>query len=231
MRLVRSLLFELLFVLWFVGLGLACVPLLPGPPRWSRLVIVTWSRGVVALARFILGIHFKVNGRENLPPAPFIIASKHQSTWETCALTVLFDDAVYVLKSELMWVPVFGWYAGRGRHIPVDRDAGRVAMTRMLKQARALTKEGVNIIIFPEGTRTPAGSSPKLKPGVVGLYRAVGVPVVPISLDSGLYWPRRGLLKRPGTIEVHILPPLEPGLDKDAMLDRLQVDINTHAGA
>jgi 1-acyl-sn-glycerol-3-phosphate acyltransferase len=223
---VRSLVFQLAFILWFVFVGMMATPFLLLGPRASRLVIRSWSAGVVVLSRWVVGIDFQVSGREHLPPAPFIVASKHQSTWETCALAVLFDDGVYVLKRELMWIPFFGWYAGRGGNIAIDRSTGRKAVQRMLNQARRMVGGGTNIIIFPEGTRTPVGDAPELKPGIVGLYRALALPVVPVSLDSGRYWPRRGFLRYPGTIKLRILPSLPPGLDKTTFLTRLHQDIN-----
>lgn len=226
MLLLRSALFQLLFVLWFIAVGLASTPLLLGPPRWARLVIRTWSAGVIMLARVIAGIRYEVSGLEHRPPAPFIVASKHQSTWETCALTVLFDDGVYILKRELMWLPLFGWYAGRGNHIAIDREQGRKALQRMMTKARAMVQGGTNIIIFPEGTRTTVGASPELKPGIVGLYRALALPIVPVALDSGRYWPRDSWLRRPGTIQLRILPPVPAGLDKSTLLARLHADIN-----
>ena len=145
-----------------------------------------------------------------------IVACKHQSAWETFALYALLDDPVYILKRELMWIPLFGWYTWKAGLIPVDRSAGMAALARMTARAQQALAAGRQLVIFPEGTRRLPGAEPSYKPGVVYLYGTAGVPCVPIALNSGLYWPRRSLLRLPGTIVVEILDPIPPGLDRQA---------------
>ncbi len=158
---------------------------------------------------------------------PLIVAAKHQSTWETFALLRLFDDFTFIVKRELMWIPIFGWCMWKGRMIPVDRGAGSQALNDMTARAREEIRTGRQLIIFPEGTRRAPGAEPRYKFGVAHLYAEVGVPCVPVALNSGLFWPRRAFMRLPGTIVVEFLPPIPPGLDKQAFFARLQSDIET----
>ncbi len=154
-----------------------------------------------------------------------VVAAKHQSAWETFALLPLFDDPAFILKRELQWIPVFGWLLIKGRMVPVDRTAGLRALNRMIARARRELARGRQLIIFPEGTRRPAGAEPRYKQGVALLYAAQRVPCLPIALNSGLFWPRRSLRRRPGKVVVEILDPIPPGLDKKAFFERLKDEI------
>ena len=139
----------------------------------------------------------------------------------------LLDNPVFILKRELQWIPVFGWLTIKGRMVPVDRGGGSQALAAMIERARAELADNRQLIIFPEGTRRPAGAEPRYKIGVAHLYMAEGVPCVPIALNSGLFWPRRSLRRFPGTVVAEILDPIAPGLDKDTFFARLQNDIET----
>jgi 1-acyl-sn-glycerol-3-phosphate acyltransferase len=152
---------------------------------------------------------------------------KHQSTWETFALLWLFSDPAFILKRELQWIPLFGWYAWKARMIPVDRGKGSQALAAMTERARAALAEGRQIVIFPEGTRRAPGAEPSYKFGAAHLYGETGVTCLPIALNSGLFWPRRSFLRYPGTIVVEILDPIVPGLDKTEFAKRLQHDIES----
>jgi len=134
----------------------------------------------------------------------------------------LFDDFAFIVKRELMWLPFFGWYMAKAGMIPVDRGKGSEALAAMTARARTELARGRQIIIFPEGTRRPAGAEPKYKFGVARLYADTGAPCVPIALNSGLFWPRRSFLRFPGTIRVEVLDPIAPGLDPQAFFARLQ---------
>jgi 1-acyl-sn-glycerol-3-phosphate acyltransferase len=142
--------------------------------------------------------------------------------WETFALYAVLPDPIYILKRELMLIPLFGWYAWKARLIPVDRSAGLSALTKMTARARQELQRGCQLVIFPEGTRRPPGAEPVYKPGIAFLYSQTNVPCVPIALNSGLFWPRRSLRRRPGTILVQTLPPIPPGLDRKVFFARLQ---------
>ena len=165
-------------------------------------------------------------GLEKLTEGGCIIASKHQSTWETFALFAVLKDPAFVLKRELMFIPFFGWYLIKGAMIPVRRgQTGREALAEFSAKAREAIAQGRQLIIFPEGTRRPAGAPPDYKSGVAHLYAATGATCVPIALNSGLYWPRRALTRRPGTITVEVLDRIEPGMRPKAFLAELRARI------
>jgi 1-acyl-sn-glycerol-3-phosphate acyltransferase len=168
-----------------------------------------------------------VRGAEKLPQGPCLVASKHQSAWETFALIPLFRDPALLMKRELFWIPFHGWFSHKFEMIPVDRDKGPAALRRMLREARKRVADRREIIIFPEGTRRPPGAPPDYKTGVILLYEALGIPCVPVALNSGVFWPRRSLERRPGTIVVEFLDPIPPGLPKAEFLARLTEAIET----
>jgi 1-acyl-sn-glycerol-3-phosphate acyltransferase len=226
---VRSILFNLLFYANLVTLlALALVTLLL-PRRTILRMAELWGRVSVWLLRVVCGTRLELRGLEHFPPGrfkePLIFAAKHQSTFETFALLRLFDDFTFIVKRELMWIPLFGWFMAKGRMIPVDRGSGSRALTKMTARARDEIRGGRQLIIFPEGTRRAPGAEPRYKYGIAHLYAEIGVPCVPVALNSGLFWPRRKFMRLPGTIVVEFLPPIPPGLDKDAFFQRLQDDI------
>jgi 1-acyl-sn-glycerol-3-phosphate acyltransferase len=222
---VRSVAFNLLFYLNTALWLIAALPTFFMPYRAILAVAKAWGRSNLVLLRVVAGIDFEVRGRAKIPQGAVIVAAKHQSTWETFALLWLFDNPTFIIKRELQWIPIFGWFTIKGRMVPVDRGAGSQALAAMTERARVELAQGRQLIIFPEGTRRPAGAEPRYKFGVAQLYAAEGVPCVPIALNSGLFWPRRSLRLRPGTVIVEILDPIAPGLDKDVFFKRLQDEI------
>jgi len=223
----RSLLFNLLFYVTttlFVVLG---SPLLFAPRRWAMAALAVHSRFELWLLKLIVGTKLEVRGAEKLPQGPCLVASKHQSAWETFALIPLFRDPALLMKRELFWIPFHGWFSHKFEMIPVDRDKGPAALRRMLREARKRVADGREIIIFPEGTRRPPGAPPDYRTGVILLYEALGIPCVPVALNSGVFWPRRSLERRPGTIVVEFLDPIPPGLPKAEFLARLTEAIET----
>ena len=223
----RSLLFNVLFYVTttlFVVLG---SPLLFGPRRWAMAALATHGRFELWLLKLIVGTTFEVRGREKLPKSACLVASKHQSAWETFALIPLFRDPALLMKRELFWIPFHGWFSRKFEMIPVDRDKGPAALRRMLREAKSRIADGREIIIFPEGTRRAPGAPPDYKTGVILLYAALGVPCVPVALNSGVFWSRRSLTRRPGTIVVEFLDPIPPGLPRDEFLARLTTAIET----
>ena len=184
-----------------------------------------WGHTTLWLLRIVCHIDVEWRGLEKIPPGAILVAAKHQSTWETFALLTLFPDPAYIIKRELMWIPFFGWYARHGCMIPVDRGAGKAALSGLTDDARRALAEGRQIIILPEGTRRAAGADPKYKFGVAHLYEGAGVPCVPVALNSCLFWPRRRLLRFPGTVQVEILDPIPPGADRNAFFATLQDEI------
>jgi len=228
LKLVRSVVFNILFYLNTLFWMLVGIPTFVMPYRAIVWVAKTWGRVNLVLLRIVAGMNCEIRGRERIPPGALIVASKHQSAWETFALLPLFDNPTFILKRELQLIPVFGWLTIKGRMVPVDRKKGSQALAAMTERARVELGDGRQIIIFPEGTRRPAGAEPRYKYGVAHLYAAGGVPCLPVALNSGVFWPRRRSLRlRPGTVVVEILDPIEPGLDKDVFLARLQDTIET----
>jgi 1-acyl-sn-glycerol-3-phosphate acyltransferase len=224
---VRSILYNLAFYLNLGVLLLGALLTIVLPRRVVLQMATLWGRTSVWLLRVICGTRVEYRGLEKLPKGPLIVAAKHQSTWETFALLWLFDDFTFIVKRELMWIPIFGWCMWKGGMVPVDRGAGSQALEAMTLHARDRVRSGRQLIIFPEGTRRPAGAEPRYKFGVAHLYAELGVPCVPVALNSGLFWPRRKFLRYPGTIVVEILDPIPPGLDKNTFFARLQSDIET----
>lgn len=222
MTLLRSLLFNLAFYVWTAFLGIAALPMLLTPRAMVMRFGRWWSRTVLDLARAIAGIDYELRGSQHLPGGPAIIAMKHQSAWDTLGAPALFGDVAIVVKRELLWIPCYGWYARKAGMVPIDRGAGATALKAMLRRAREVVAERRPIVIFPEGTRTAVGTKRPYHPGVAALYTQLGLPVVPVAVNSGLYWPRRSFLKRPGRIVVEMLPPLPTGLDRKAFLAELQ---------
>jgi 1-acyl-sn-glycerol-3-phosphate acyltransferase len=223
--LVRSIAFNVLFYLNTLVYLVVALPTFFMPYRAIIAVAKSWGSVNLVLLRVVAGIDCEVRGREKIPKGPIIVAAKHQSAWETFALLSLFDNPVFIVKRELQWLPIFGWLMIKGRMVPVDRSAGSQALTAMIERARVELADNRQLIIFPEGTRRPAGAEPRYKFGVAHLYVAEGVPCVPVALNSGLFWPRRSIRRLPGTVGVEILDPIAPGLDKKAFFERLQNDI------
>jgi 1-acyl-sn-glycerol-3-phosphate acyltransferase len=225
---VRSIVFNALFYLNTLAWLMLGLPTFFLPYRATVWIAKSWARVNLVLLRVVAGIDCEVRGREKIPSGPLIVASKHQSAWETFALLPLFDNPLFIVKRELIWIPFFGWLMRKGRMVPVDRSAGSQALVDMTERARVELADGRQLIIFPEGTRRPAGAEPRYKFGVAHLYAAADVPCLPVALNSGLFWPRRRSLHlRPGTIVVEILDPIAPGLDKDAFFKRLQHEVET----
>jgi 1-acyl-sn-glycerol-3-phosphate acyltransferase len=218
----RSLLFNALF---YVNITLRMVVALPTIllPYWFlHGVLRRYASSTLWFLRVVCGTEVEWRGREKLPTGPYIVACKHQSLWETFALFMVLPDPTYVLKGELMWLPLFGWLATKARMIPIDRGSHTNALASMTAAARREAARGRQIVIFPEGTRRPPGAKPRYLPGVAFLYAELGLPCVPIALNSGLFWPRRSLRRYPGTVLVEVLDPIPPGLEKREFLTRLQ---------
>jgi len=220
---VRSVAFAVLFPLLT---GICCILLSFGPllPRKACLAVAfIWLRLVARLERTVLGLDYRVVGGENLPKhGSFILAAKHQSTFETMKLHLLLDDPAIVMKRELLRLPIWGSFARKTGMIPIQRGAGRAAMEEMLAAARKAVAEERPIVIFPQGTRVAPGHTRAYKVGAAVLYAELGIPIVPMALDSGLFWPRHGM-KRGGTVTFAFLPPIAPGLGQEeatAILER-----------
>jgi len=228
---LRSLLFNILLYSWTAVLSIGASPLLLMGQKSSILVGRTWGRVLLVLLRLLCGLTYEVRGKQHLIKEPVLIAAKHQSMWDTIVLPVLLDAPCFVLKRELARIPVFGWYLQRGGMIAVNRSGGATALKRMVAQARDVIASGRSIVIFPEGTRVEPGKDAPYHPGVAALYTQLNVPVVPVALNSGLYWSRRSFLKKPGRILIEFLPAIPPGLPRKRFLPALKEQIEKHSNA
>ena len=225
--LARSVLFTILFLVATAAFVVIGSPLLLGPRSWAMAGLRAHAHTVMLLMRLLIGTKVEVRGREKLPPGAALIASKHQSAWDTMGLVPIFNDPALIMKAELMLIPFYGWFSRKFGMIAVKREAGPAAMRQLVRDARARADLGRHIVIFPEGTRRAPGADPDYKPGVVLLYEALKVPCVPVALNSGLFWPRRSIVKRPGTIVVEILDPLPSGLSRKELRARLEAAVET----
>jgi 1-acyl-sn-glycerol-3-phosphate acyltransferase len=225
--LLRSTLFNVAFFAFTAVASLVCLPLVPLLDRAGRLALLAWwAERVLGLLRIVVGIRVRVTGREHLPEdGPALIASKHQSAFDTIVWLTLLPRPAYVLKRTLLWIPIYGWYARATGMIAIDRTAGPAAIRHLIRAGEGAVAEGRQIIIFPEGTRTAPGERRPYQPGVAALYARSRLPVIPVATDSGLCWGRRAFHKHPGTITVAVLPPIPPGLPREAMLKRLETAI------
>lgn len=220
---VRSALFTGAFFLVTTAMALLGAPLLLiASERLAVGYARLWSRTALFLLRVLAGIRIEVRGRTNIPHGAALIAAKHQSALETFALFPILPAPALVMKSELRRIPLFGRFTEIAGMIEVDRAKGSTALRDMVHRCRQEAAKGRQIVIFPEGTRRPPGAEPAYQPGIALLYRGLGLPTVPVALNSGLYWPRRSFLKYPGTIVIEFLPPIEPGLDSRSFLARLE---------
>lgn len=227
---LRALAANLAFYLNTIVWGIACLPILILPRDLTTKVIKGWARSSMWLIRWTAGIDWEVRGLENLPHKDgkmegFILAAKHQSAWETFGLLPYLDDPAYVLKQELMHIPIYGWYAAHADMIPVIRGNRSKALRKMAQAAKKAVGDGRQIIIFPEGTRRAVGEEPDYKIGVFHLYTSLQVPIVPVALNSGQFWPRRKFKRYCGTLVISILPPIQPGLQTSEVRAKLQGDV------
>lgn len=220
---LRSAAFNLLFYPYTLLVMLAGLPaLLFLSERAARRYARAWMRGVRQLLFWTTGLAVELRGLERIPEGPVIFAAKHQSALDTMLFHLVRTDVVYGLKQELKRVPLFAFYIVRTGCIFVDRGGAATALKSLVRGARKTVAEGASLVIFPEGTRRPPGAPPAYKSGVAALYAALGVPVVPVALNTGLFWPRRSFVKRPGRAVVEMLEPIPPGLDRHRFMALLE---------
>jgi 1-acyl-sn-glycerol-3-phosphate acyltransferase len=223
--LLRSIVFTASFYTLTAAFVIVGSPLLAAPRRYAMMGLRAHAHCCLWLLRMIVGLHVEVRGRQHIPKGAALVASKHQSTWETFALIPLFADPAMVMKAELGWIPFYGWFSIKFGHILVERQRGPAALRAMLARARACLAEGRQIVIFPEGTRQSIAAPPDYKTGVVALYEGLGVPCVPVALNSGLYWPRRSLRLSRGTIIVEFFAAIPANLDRATFRQTLESTI------
>ncbi|MGE3623122.1 MAG: lysophospholipid acyltransferase family protein [Bdellovibrionales bacterium] len=222
---LRSLALNITLYGWTAFLCFALLVTLVLPRKAMTAVVRLWLSHLDWIEKHIGGIHYRVIGREHIPPGACIIAAKHQSAWETFKLHLLLGDPAIVLKAELLNIPIWGWYVRRAGMIPIDRARGAQALSRMMKAAHKAADEGRKIVIFPQGTRIAPGADRPYKSGVAALYEELDLPVVPMALNSGLLWGRNSFIKKPGLITVEFLSPIPSGLPRAQMMERLRSEL------
>jgi 1-acyl-sn-glycerol-3-phosphate acyltransferase len=218
----RSLAFNIAFVAMTIAIGLVGLPILLAPRRQIMRFGTMWARCVLFFLRTLTGISSEVRGREHLPSGACLIVMKHQSMWDTLMLPVVLGDPAVVIKRELLFVPFYGWYASRAGSIFIDRKGGARALRHMVASARDAAAAERPVVIFPQGTRVAPGAYLPYQPGVAALYQALGLPLVPAAVNSGLFWGRRSFLKRPGRITMEFLAPLLPGLSRPDLMAEIE---------
>ena len=228
MTYLRSAVFTPLLVLWTAVFALY-MPWLAwrGNPADTRSRAEMWSRGLVRILRRLIGLTYVEIGTENRPSVPALYVANHQSAWETLVFNLLVPHTAIVLKEELYRIPVFGWYLKHSAMIGIDRAGGASAMKKLLREARSAVAEGRSVLIFPEGTRRAPHEVAEFHRGVLLLYKALGLPVVPMALNAGLFWKARSFLVRPGIITVSYLPTIPAGLPDQAFLQAARTAIYT----
>jgi len=229
MNWLRSLWFNITFYTANLVMSVLLSPSLFLRRRQIVTAVYMWLGAVAWVEHYLGGIKYRVIGKENIPQGACIIASKHQSEWETFKLHLLLHDPAIVLKRELLNIPLIGWYMSRSGSIPIDRAGRTKTVNAMRDAARQAADQGRPIVIFPEGTRADPGASRPYKSGVAALYQELNIPVVPMALNSGLLWPKNSFLKKRGTITVEFLPPIPPGLPREEMMRRLRDELEPAA--
>jgi len=223
------------FVLAWGGItlimGVLFAPFFLLPRRWAWFPVRVWTQTVLWMARVIVGICYEVRGQDHLPTEGGIIAGKHQSAWETLIFLVLLENPSYILKKELLSIPIYGWYVRKIGMIAIDRSGKAVALRDMMKRARTAAEQGRTVIIFPEGTRVKPGEQKRFLPGIAALYEQLEKPVVPVALNSGLYWGKGFFGKRPGIITMEILPAIATDLSKADFMAHLTYAIQDRSQA
>jgi 1-acyl-sn-glycerol-3-phosphate acyltransferase len=233
MRALRAVLLNLTLYLSLAIYLTVGLPVLAMPRAAVMAFARYWGHYFLWLCRVVGGMKVEFRGLEKIPAGPLLIAAKHQSLWETFALLTVLRDPCFILKRELTYIPLFGWYAIRARQLPVDRKGGGSVLKNLGVRAREEVRRdnGRQLLFFPEGTRRPAGAEPAYRHGVSHIYEQLDVPCLPVALNAGLYWPRRSLQHRQGTILVTFLDPIPPGMTRTLFLSALQDKIETESDA
>jgi 1-acyl-sn-glycerol-3-phosphate acyltransferase len=226
MQAIRSLIYVFLFVSWSTFIVTLNAIFLPFPRSVSQATIRVWMYGTMMLLRVVVGLRYEIRGMERVPEGPVIFASKHQSAWDT-AIYYMFDkDPAYILKKELLKIPLYGLTLRKAGHIAIDRDGGMSTLKHVLRETRRAIQEKRRVIIFPEGTRTLPGERETYQPGVAAIYKDAGVPLIPVALNSGSFWGRSGYMKYPGCIVMEFLPPIPSGLNRKVFMKELQQQVD-----
>lgn len=230
---IRSIIFNFFYYVGTLVIGILIVPSLLMPERSYLPFIRRYFALMHGFEKYLLGLDYAVEGREYLPAnGPYIVAAKHQSAYETIKLPLLFDRPVVILKRELFQIPFWGWYAKKAGNIGIDRSKPREALSQMVQGVKDAIAQNRTVVIFPQGTRVGIHETSAQKPykrGIAEIYETLGVPVVPMAVNSGLFWPRNAFLKRGGKVTIKFLPAIPPGLESAAFMQRLEHTLETES--
>jgi 1-acyl-sn-glycerol-3-phosphate acyltransferase len=229
--LLRSVAFLGVFYLWSAVLTIGCLPLMICPRPLTVAAFRFWARGVLVQLRLICAIKVELRGREHMPSGRAIVAPKHQCMFDVFAQFVWLDDSCFVMRKELMRIPLFGLYAWKVGSVVIDRDGGAAALRDLLAQARDRLQEVRQLVIFPEAHRGEPGVAGDYHPGAAGLSRDLELTTHPVATNSGMHWPAHGFIRRPGVIVFEYLPPIPTGLKRAEYMRRLESEIETGSNA
>ena len=218
----RSIIFYILLIVWTVFMGIMCFPYLLLSHSLLRKPVNLWILGIFKLLEIICHITYEVKGKENIPNNAVLVASKHQSAFETFALFYNLNNSIFIHKKQLFYIPIFGQYLKKVNMISIDRSKGSSAIRTMLNEAKSKISQGYSIIIFPEGTRKKPGENPDYKTGIAGIYKELETEVLPVAVNSGHFWPKHTFIKKPGKIIIKFLKPIPSQLDKSEFLKTIE---------
>lgn len=225
---IRSLIFNIFYVTWTVLVGIVFCPIVLFPTHIIIFVVgQIWARGLYFFLRLFCNLELNLKGQENRPKTPAIYASKHQSALETFMYHLLINKPVFVLKKELLNLPIFGFYLKKMGMIAIDRSGGIKSLKLLLKEVENKLSQGYSIIIFPEGTRTTPGEKVEYNAGITAIYNLKAAPIVPVALNTGVFWPKNSFIKKPGKFVIEFLPQISENLDKKEFIQQLQNVIET----
>jgi 1-acyl-sn-glycerol-3-phosphate acyltransferase len=220
--LIRSIIYYFLFIVNLVLFCIICLPLFILPQKTGLKLLKLWAKSSQYILLYTCKIDFEVRGKENIPNHKALIASKHQSTWETINYLHILEDPIMILKKELILIPFFGLYAIKFGNIAIKRSSGSKALKELIQRTKRIKKNKRPIIIFPEGTRQKPSNAADYKRGVFALYKNLNIPCIPVALNSGIYWPKNQLRKIPGKIIIEFLDPIDPGLTSSKFMSELE---------
>ena len=222
---LKSILFYLFLGFWTILMGLLCLPYLFIPSYYLNKPIKIWISGIFILLKYICNITHEVQGAENIPLKAVLVASKHQSAFETFALFYYLPQAIFIHKKQLFFIPIFGQYLKKINMISIDRTGGASTIRLMLKLTKEKILLGFSIIIFPEGTRKKPGEKPDYKTGFIGIYNEMKTQILPVAVNSGKCWPKHTFIKKSGKIIIKFLPLITSNLPRNQVLSEVQSNI------
>ena len=225
----------ILLAVWIFGsalvLGIVLLPVMLGPRRAGFIPARLWARGSMAAFRLLVGARIEIRGREHIPEGGCLVGAKHQGMLDVLVAVITLKDPCIILKRELMWIPIFGWYAWKVGLIPINRKGGAATMKAMGEATARALAEGRQVLIYPEGTRTEPGAPPAYRRGIGFIYQDGQVPCAPMATNSGLVWPAHGMAKYSGVAVFEYLPVIPAGLKREDFMARLQNQVETASNA